>query len=172
MRKLSILFITAWLLIFEQANAQTVKTVGNTGSADYTTLSQAVNYINELTEIPPGGVIINVTAGQVFTENPPAITKVASASNPIVFQRSGEGANPIISYEDDLDDKLVVHIQNSAHITWNGIDVQDTNPTNANTYQVAVAIEASSDISIMNSTLTNFSRYGVYSAGASSNIHI
>lgn len=73
------------------------KTVCSAG-ADFATLTLAVADAN--TAVPAGGRTYNVCAG--FTETAPAggysITATgASAANPVVFVKSGAGANPTIT---------------------------------------------------------------------------
>jgi hypothetical protein len=69
----------------------TLATAGN----NYASFTAAINALN-LGGIGAGGVTFNVVAGQIFAEDPPAITATGTNANQVIFQRSGAGANPVI----------------------------------------------------------------------------
>ncbi len=75
-----------------------VKTVGTGG--DYPTLAAAIAALNT-SGVGTGGVTFNVAAGHTETFASPTAghitTLTGSASNPIVFQKSGTGNNPLIT---------------------------------------------------------------------------
>ena len=111
-----------------------IKTIDNTGAGNYISFTAAITDLNT-NFVAPGGVTFNVVAGQTFNENPPAITTPGSISDPIVFQKSGIGVNPIIipstagtliasAFTTSLGD-AVIKIAGGDYITFNGIDVQD-----------------------------------------------
>jgi len=80
-------------------NLTGVKTVGSAG--DYTTLNLAIAAINNY-GVGTGGVTFNVAAGETIPAskldyNYYLIRQSGTATNPIVFQKSGDGAKPIIS---------------------------------------------------------------------------
>jgi len=69
------------------------KTIGPGGN--YISFSAAINDLNT-NGVGSGGVTFNVTAGGTFIEDPPAVSASGALGNPIVFQRSGGGANPVL----------------------------------------------------------------------------
>ncbi|MBK9286530.1 MAG: T9SS type A sorting domain-containing protein [Flavobacteriales bacterium] len=77
-------------------------TIDNTlpnGGGNFASFTNAINALNStyLCGIS-GPVVVNVTAGQSFNENPPALTASGgSAINSITFQKSGAGTNPLIT---------------------------------------------------------------------------
>lgn len=95
------------------------KTIGPGG--DYTTFNAAINDANA--GLGAGGVTFNVTAGTTFAENGTCITG-GSSTTPIVFQKSGAGANPIIQPPGSTSTQdSGVCIFGGDYITFNGIDV-------------------------------------------------
>ncbi|MBL7964314.1 MAG: T9SS type A sorting domain-containing protein [Flavobacteriales bacterium] len=74
-------------------------TIDNTQPAvlpNFINFTSCINYLNSLNTCGAfsGPVMVNVTAGQTFIENPPALLASGSIGNPITFQRIGIGANP------------------------------------------------------------------------------
>ncbi|MBL7922723.1 MAG: hypothetical protein JNL88_00850 [Bacteroidia bacterium] len=99
---------------------------------DYATVSAAVTALNA-SGVGAGGVTFNVAAG--YTESitaPINITTAGAAGSPIVFQKSGVGANPVITRTDagstttsalgGLGD-AVIRIDGTDFLTFDGIDV-------------------------------------------------
>ncbi len=162
MKKIYIIIIAILALQFTQA--QQVKTIDNTGAGDYTSFTDAINYLNGLSSLPTGGIIMNVVAGQEFNENPPAITVTANDAKPVVFQKNGSGSNPIIEFEGT---NYIIEINGSSYITFDAIDVTDPDPSNALEFEDAYYIYASDYITIKNCTITNFNKHGVYVRDAS-----
>lgn len=74
-----------------------------------------------------GGVIFNVSAG--FTDNAAnlILTATGTASNPIVFRKSGAGANPRITATAGISTTLdgIFKIVGSDYVTIDGIDLQE-----------------------------------------------
>jgi uncharacterized repeat protein (TIGR02543 family) len=96
------------------------KTIGPGG--DYTTFGAAIADVNS--GVGTGGVTFNVTAGTTFVETIPCLTVQGTAGNPIVFQRSGAGANPIIQTTGGAGTfDAGVCILGGDFITFDGIDV-------------------------------------------------
>lgn len=107
------------------------KTIGSGG--DYATFTLAINDLNSQGVTSPG-VTFNVTAGATFNENPPAITATGTSAAPIVFQRNGAGANPLVvpstvgtlaptAFGNNGD--AIFRIVGGDYITFNGINVSD-----------------------------------------------
>ncbi|MFY7885213.1 MAG: beta strand repeat-containing protein, partial [Dolichospermum sp.] len=79
-------------------------------------------------------VTFNVTAGQTFNENLPALTATGTSSNTITFQKSGDGNNPKIVPTGIGTTDFGICISGGDYITFDGIDVNGsaaTNSTNA-----------------------------------------
>ncbi len=103
---------------------------------DYADINSAVTALNAQ-GVGAGGVTFNVIAGH--TENTAAIitiTATGTAANPIVFQKSGAGANPVITRTDagalitttlGAQGDAVVMIEGSDYLTFDGIDVSASN---------------------------------------------
>lgn len=97
-----------------------VKTIGLGG--DYTTLTAAVNALH-LNGIGAGGVTFNVAAGSIFEEDVPVITATGTDGNPIIFQKSGTGDNPLLK---PLTTTAGIAILGGDYITFDGIDILRT----------------------------------------------
>ncbi len=90
---------------------------------DYANFTAAINDLNT-NGVGAGGVTYNVAAGSTFAEQPPCITAEGTATNPIVFQKSGAGANPIITPTGTTGTTDAgVCISGGDFITFDGIDV-------------------------------------------------
>jgi len=103
---------------------------------DYGTIAAAVTALNGV-GVGAGGVTFNVAAGH--TENITAginITTAGAAGNPIVFMKSGVGANPVITRTDagtnttstfgGLGD-AIIRIDGTDFLSFDGIDLSATN---------------------------------------------
>ena len=105
-------------------------TLGTSGT-NFLTFTSAIAALN--TGIT-GPVTFNVTAGQTFPENPPAINIPSGniSSNPIIFQKSGGGADPVITYTGGTSGALdgIIVLSGTSYITFNGIDLTDNSVTN------------------------------------------
>jgi len=99
--------------------------------ADFPTLDAAITALNT-NGVGVGGATINIPAG--YTETPVAAlvltmaTNPSSASRPLVFQKSGAGANPLITAfvagtSTTLDGLFVLN--GVDYVTINGIDLQE-----------------------------------------------
>jgi len=62
---------------------------------DFNSIGGAIASLNAH-GVGAGGVTFNIPAGAVINETPPAVTATGTAANPIVFQKSGAGANPVL----------------------------------------------------------------------------
>lgn len=137
--------------------------IDNTGNGDYTTIQDAILALNNGI-IPEGGIIYNIQAGQIFTDSLTAITALGSPENPISFQKFGEGNNPLIDY--NYLEGNVVEFSNAAYITFDGIDITDTNDDEIK-YDRAYYIYASNNITVKNCNISNFGNYGIHVRDAS-----
>ncbi|MCZ2140534.1 MAG: right-handed parallel beta-helix repeat-containing protein, partial [Bacteroidia bacterium] len=151
------------------------KTVG-TGK-DYATIEAAIDELNNK-NIGTGGVTFKVDAGhtETFTSNMAGIiTNTGTASKPIVFQKDGVGANPIITSGTGtgIYDGIII-INGGDYITFDGIDVKDNVANVTSTTQMEwgyallkpSATDGVKNVLIKNSTITlqysNTSTRGIY----------
>ena len=103
---------------------------------DYPNVTAAVTDLN-LQGVGAGGVTFNIAAG--FTESTIAqitITATGTAADPVVFQKSGAGANPVITRTDagalittavGGQGDAVIMLDGSDFVTFNGVDLQASN---------------------------------------------
>ncbi len=154
------------------ANGQQVIVVDNTGSGTYQTITEAFNYLNSLSPIPAGGVIVNITAGQTFNETPPALTVVGTSSAPIVIQRFGNGPNPVIQAQNPDNNIYVLYLNGAKYVTIDGIDIEDPVVSDNQFYQVGIYLNNAENNVIRNCNVANFSRYGIFMTGTSKNNNI
>lgn len=126
-------------LTFTSSYAQLsgTKTIDNltpTGGNNYQSFTDAITALNSA-GVGPGGVTFDVIAGQTFNENPPVLNATGTASNQIIFQRTGAGANPKIipsvagtiapSTTIGSNGDGIMIINGGDYITFNAIDLQD-----------------------------------------------
>ncbi|MFZ1305326.1 MAG: hypothetical protein WAR80_05750, partial [Ferruginibacter sp.] len=63
---------------------------------DYANIAAAVTDLNAV-GVGAGGVIFNVAAGHTEITDIPEITATGTVANQIIFQKSGAGANPLVT---------------------------------------------------------------------------
>lgn len=170
-------FISMFMLFFTFLLAtslfpQQVKIIDISGSGDFQTFNQAIFYLDTLAEIPNGGVVFHVIAGQTFLENPDTIQVAGTIEKPIFFQKTGTGANPVIKADSSDSEGAVIHFNNSSYIVFDGIDITDNDPANNKKIETAIYVFASSHIAIRNCKISNFNKYGIFVRDASQNIVI
>src|SRR4026208_2077166 len=94
MKKIYLMLFTVLFAAITNAQLTGIKTIPGT----YASIAAAVTDLNAQ-GVGAGGVIFNVAAG--YTETAPAggnnITATGTAANTIVFQKSGAGANPLLT---------------------------------------------------------------------------
>lgn len=96
---------------------------------DYTTLSDAITALNA-NGVGSGGVNFNIAGGYTETASNLVIaftTNPASASNPVIFQKSGGGANPLITAAPGSSPTLdgIIKLSGADYITFDRIDLVD-----------------------------------------------
>lgn len=141
MRKFTPILL-AFLFFCLNLNAQLSGTKAIPG--DYATIAQAITALNSQ-GVGSGGVTFNIAAG--YTETITAtlsITATGTSTNQIIFQKSGSGANPLItSYTTGsatptsaIPDGIIA-LNGSDYITFDGIDLLDNtaNTTTATTME-------------------------------------
>jgi hypothetical protein len=99
----------------------------------FATVKSAFDSLN-LVGVGSGGVTFNITAGytESVSDSVFILTATGTVSNPIIFQKNGAGANPIVT-RTDAGTKVtsvlggqgdaVIIIQGSDYVTFDGIDV-------------------------------------------------
>ena len=99
-------------------------------------------------------IVFNVSAGQTFNENTPAITQTGTVANTITFQKSGAGANPVITPTGTTAaTDFGIAIAGGDYITFNGIDI---NASAVNTVEYGYFIRnASATNGATNNTIQN-----------------
>ena len=110
-----------------------IKTIDPAGSGanNYTSVASAILDLNA-NGVGAGGVTFNVASGATFSESADMVinTTTSSATNPIVFQKSGVGASPIIraktgvaattTYGNNGD--FVIKLISTDYVTFDGLD--------------------------------------------------
>ena len=144
---------------------------------DYATITAAIAALNSQ-GVGAGGVTFNVTAGYTETASNLIITATGTSGNPIVFQKSGSGADPLITASPGVSATLdgIIILKGTDYITFSGIDLKDpaTNLTTTTQMEWGYALLKSSAtdgcqyVTITNCTITlqriYASSVGIYSA--------
>jgi len=176
MRK--VILLLAFLLAVFVLNGQPL-TGTKSIPGDYASIETAIAALNT-NGVGAGGVTFNVAAGHTETLSSLTAgyitTVTSSAANPITFQKSGTGANPVITaaiistatYSDGI-----IKLGGADYVTFDGIDLEENpaNTTNMTDWGYAVlmasATDASQHVVIKNCSITlnkeNKSSYGIYS---------
>lgn len=133
---------------------------------DYATIAAAITDLNTQ-GVGAGGVTFNVAAGHTETSSNMVIAIGANqptAANPVVFQKSGAGANPLITAAPGVSTNLdaVIKLSGADYITFDGINILD--PPSNNTFTTmmeqgiallrASSTDGSQHITIKNCTIT------------------
>lgn len=126
--------------------------------ADFPTLEAAISALNA-TGVGTGGATINIPAGYTETPTVPLVLTMAinpsTATRPLVFQKSGTGANPLISSftgtSTTLDGLFVLN--GVDYVTIDGIDLQE-NPAN-----VTPTTQMEFGYALLKTSTTNGSQY-------------
>lgn len=163
-------FLTMILLVAFLSTAHAQLTGSKTIPGDYATIAAAITALNS-SGVGAGGVTFNVAAGH--TE--PAInltitTTTAGAATPVIFQKSGSGANPLITATTGGTGNYdgVIRIEGTDHVTFDGIDItanQTAGLTNAQRAECAYGAFAASatngtqNLTIRNCVITGFDGY-------------
>jgi hypothetical protein len=169
------------------AHAQSLsgtKTVCTSG-CDYPTISAAVSSLNT-NGVGGGGVNFNIAAGHVESLVSGIVVTVTGTSlNPIVFQKSGIGANPkliaftgskLASSLDSID--VMMSFEGSDYVTIDGVDFQEnvanTNPSmmmeTAIGFYKKSGIDGANNNLIRNCSITLSRDNVIASAGVRSNV--
>jgi trimeric autotransporter adhesin len=124
--------------------AITVTNPGNTTpnlSATYSSLSAAITAVNSVTamsgpvtfSLTSGGTEIAPTGGYVLGSS--SLNAVTSSTNTITFQKSGSGANPLITAQVGTTTTTdgIWKIQGTDYVTIDGIGLQESSANNTDT---------------------------------------
>jgi hypothetical protein len=138
-----------------------------TGGSNFNSFTAAINAANGIATcgVLTGPLTFNVSAGQVFNENPPALTATGnSAANFILFQKNGAGTNPRITPTGSAGTTdFGICISGGDFITFDGIDI-DASAAAAVEFGYLVrnasASNGAQDNTIRNTTVTLSSRGG------------
>jgi hypothetical protein len=129
----------------------------------YTSVAAAITDLN--TQGVSGPVTINIAAG--YTETAPlggfTLTATGTLANPITFQKSGTGANPLItaatggtSVPNSVTQDGIWSLIGSDYITIDAIDLLDPNTTNPSTMEYGYGLfKASATNGCQNNTIKN-----------------
>jgi hypothetical protein len=126
---------------------------------DYATISAAITDLNT-TGVGVGGVTFNVAAGTTETFATPTaglITATGTAANPIVFQKSGIGANPLITAGVGTSTTVdgIIVIKGGDYITFDGIDLQE------NVLNTTATLQMEWGYALLKASATDGSQYDV-----------
>lgn len=127
-----ILFFSLILFVWQVSFGQLSGT--KTIPGDYATIEAAITALNTQ-GVGSGGVTFNIAAGHTETFTTPTagqITATGTSANPVVFQKSGAGANPLITAATPGTGTMdyIICFNGADYITFDGINVQE-NPANA-----------------------------------------
>ncbi|MDO7851083.1 beta strand repeat-containing protein [Hymenobacter convexus] len=128
------------LALMSATTARAQLTGTKTIPGDYTTVAAAITALNT-GGVGAGGVTFNIAAGYTETLASPtagAITATGTSANPIVFQKSGAGANPVITAGVGTTTGLdaIISLAGSDYVTFNGIDVAENSANTTATSQM------------------------------------
>jgi hypothetical protein len=115
------------LVLLTTLSAQAQLTGIKTIPGSYATLAAAITDLNAQ-GVGTGGVTFNVAAGYTETAANLLITATGTAANPIVFQKLGAGANPLITAGVGTSTTLdgVIELSGADYVTIDGIDVAES----------------------------------------------
>ena len=151
----------------------------------FSTIQAAIDSLNQV-GVGTGGVTFNVSAGhtETFTSDSAGnITATGTASDPIIFQKSGTGANPLItasglgtiaaSTTNGADGDGIIFIDGGDYITIDAIDLQENVAATGDQFmeygyylKKASGDDACKNVTIKNCTITldkaTIYSYGIY----------
>jgi hypothetical protein len=132
-------------------------TLPNSGT-NFSSFTDAISALNATIACGiTGPYQFNVKVGQTFNENPPAITASGTATNTITFQKSGAGANPVITPSGTVGaTDFGFGISGGDYITVDGIDITASGAAVEYGYLVrnASATDGATNNTIRNSVIT------------------
>ncbi|MGC8866461.1 MAG: BNR-repeat neuraminidase N-terminal domain-containing protein, partial [Bacteroidales bacterium] len=147
------------------------------GGTNYNNWDDALSDLNSLGHSGP--VTFNVAAGQTWSKTISGsnyayfvMEYIGSAASPVVFQKSGSGANPklVITGTSAIND-IGMFLYGCDYVTFNGIDIEDAGTSSSNYLDRGYYLQGPADdncdhVSIQNCTIdlnkNNTSAYGIY----------
>jgi len=180
LKSFAFIFLLLIILIAENSFAQLTGSKAIPG--DYATIEAAITDLN-LLGVGSGGVTFNVASGHLETFSGPivgTITATGTLADQIIFQKSGGGANPLITAALGGTGTTdgIIKITGGDYITFDGIDIQENSGnTDATTRMewgyalvkrnATAPVDGCWYVVIKNSTITlnkaNTSAAGIYS---------
>ncbi len=146
----------------------TINSAGS-GNRNFTDFRSAVNELNIVGLSGP--VTFDVAADQIFnytvaaSTNPAIVTPylfgiiitvTGTADNPIIFRKTGNGANPVLNFTgSDVSYDIGLLLVGSDYITFDGIDVHDIGTSDANCLYYGFYINGSNTNYCNNITIKN-----------------
>ena len=145
-----------------------------TAGTNFKSIRDAILALNEypLLCIPQRKLILNIAAGQVFEEQNPTLTISGTENAPIIFQKMGVGANPIIKPKiTDYYNSSGLYIYSSDFLTFDGIDIDGKNDSSTNFMTTGYLLQSGAqNNTIKNCTITLDNRARNNSSNPSSGI--
>lgn len=144
--------ITSQVPVSPAPSTFTINNTLPTSGTNFNNFTDAINWLNAVSTCGLSNPItFNVSAGQTFNENTPYITASGTASNQIVFQKSGAGANPVIRPTGEFGANMPttsnpgqhdygICLHGADYVTFDGIDITSNNFAPA-TAATSVAVE-------------------------------
>ncbi len=155
------------------SSTPTLYTINNTlptAGTNFSSFTDAINWVNAVANCGlTNPITFNVSAGQTFDENTPYITASGSATQPIIFQKSGAGANPVIrptgtygAYQPATSNPnpgtqdYGICLYGADYITFDGIDINSNNASQTLAVEYGYLIRnASTTNGARNNTIKN-----------------
>jgi hypothetical protein len=163
------------------ASPFTINNTLPTSGTNFNNFTDAINWLNGALACGPEPIVFNVSANQVFNEDPPEITATGDALNEIIFQKAGAGANPVIRKLSPgtiasttiigNNGDAIITIVGGDYITFDAIDLE-TDPTFSGVGLIeygyylkkASGTDACKNVTIKNCNIT-LNKTAVYSFG-------
>jgi hypothetical protein len=177
MKKMYLFLIAIFLTQLSFGQLTGIKTI----PGSYATITAAIAALNA-SGVGAGGVTFNVAAGYTETFASPTAgyiaitTNLPTAANPVIFQKSGAGADPVITAGVGTGTTdAIIAFGGMSYITFNGIDLSENALNTTTTTQMewgyailkASGTQGSQYITIENCTITlnktNTATWGIYS---------
>lgn len=127
---------TIWVKYPAFAGTYTINPSQPASLTNFTSFSEAVRAINEAGI--SSSVIFEVPANAVFNESNILLTATGTATDSIVFRKSGNGANPLIIAQTGVSTTrdFIMGVEGSDYIVFDGINLKDPATTTSTTDQM------------------------------------
>jgi hypothetical protein len=102
------------------------------GQSNFTTFAAAFTALN-LNGVGSGGATFNVADGATFNESLLTLSATGTAANPIIFQKSGSGAKPIVNFTGTSGTTdFGFNLSGCDYVTFNGLEIRDAGTSSSN----------------------------------------